>query len=783
MSQTGVPASLAAVLSGVVAVGLLGLAPLPTAQADSTPLPSNLVTQIVPAPQSMTSLGQPKTLGAAVELVVDQNTDAAAKTLINKLLSDRGITVTETSPASTHSKNRILLGPGTRTDLAQALGSLSVPTKAESYALTVNDTDVVIGGVDDAGQFYGVQTFKQMLSGKGASTQTSRLTIADSPAMPIRGAIEGFYGTPWTQQDRLDQLAFYGDVKMNTYIYAPKDDPYHRSQWRDSYPAAKLAELTALVQASAQNHVRFTFALSPGESVCFSSQADRNAAIAKLQAMYDVGVRAFSIPLDDISYTKWNCTADQNAYGSPGSGNAGKAQVDFLNYLNSNFIKTKSGTYPLQMVPTEYSDTKSSPYKQQFAALQSDIVIMWTGTDVVPPKITKADAAAAAAAWGRKVFLWDNYPVNDFGQTTGRLLMGAYDKREAGLSASLQGIVSNPMNQSSASKPAITGVAAFAWNDSNYDATATWRWSLSYLAQGDSALAAQLETFADLNYAAPTFGSSFWLPQSPALKKLSDAYAAAPNTADLKALSDYAQSMITGSTAIRAKLQDKIFVDNADSWLTAEGYWGNALAAAIAAVEAARSGDQSAASAAVAASNSAVDQARAVKITDKRNTWSATATPAPKLGDDVLDSLINTLNSSVSKVGNLALNSTQVKSSGVEPGTSFSADKVVDGDSTTRWSSNYADDAWIQVKLTKAAVLDNVQITWEAACATSYKVQTSVDGVSWKDYPVTKPVCAGVQKIAINSHTAVGFVRMQGIKRATQWGYSIFELAAYGKAV
>ncbi|MGW5442114.1 beta-N-acetylglucosaminidase domain-containing protein [Streptomyces asiaticus] len=82
--------------------------------------------------------------------------------------------------------------------------------------------------------------------------------------MPLRGVIEGFYGSPWTHAERMDQLAFYGDVKMNTYIYAPKDDPYHREKWREPYPAAKLAELGELVRQATDHHVRFTFAVSPG---------------------------------------------------------------------------------------------------------------------------------------------------------------------------------------------------------------------------------------------------------------------------------------------------------------------------------------------------------------------------------------------------------------------------------------------------------------------------------------------------------------------------------------
>ena len=145
--------------------------------------------------------------------------------------------------------------------------------------------------------------------------------------MPTRGTVEGFYGPPWTHQDRMDQLAFYGDVKMNTYIYAPKDDPYHRERWRDPYPPDKLAQVQELIRQAAAHHVKFTFALSPGTSICYSNPADFQALQAKLQVMYDSGVRDFSVPLDDISYTRWNCDQDRAAYGPPSEGAAGRAQM------------------------------------------------------------------------------------------------------------------------------------------------------------------------------------------------------------------------------------------------------------------------------------------------------------------------------------------------------------------------------------------------------------------------------------------------------------------------
>ena len=42
-----------------------------------------------------------------------------------------------------------------------------------------------------------------------------------------KGIIEGFYGIPWTFEERKSMINFLSDIGLNQYIYAPKDDPYH----------------------------------------------------------------------------------------------------------------------------------------------------------------------------------------------------------------------------------------------------------------------------------------------------------------------------------------------------------------------------------------------------------------------------------------------------------------------------------------------------------------------------------------------------------------------------
>ncbi len=574
-------------LPGAVLAAAILLGGVTPAMAGPVSTPSTRLPAVTPTPQQESVNGAPLPVAGSVTVLVGSGVDASTKNVVATALTAAGATKVvfadldaKPGPALT-----VVVGLIGDAAVAAALRSVGgqVPTTlpAQGYSLADRGRLAVLAGNDPDGVFYAAQTFGQIT----APGRIAAVSIVDYPLMPLRGTIEGFYGAPWSQADRLDQLAMYGRLKMNTYIYTPKDDPYLRDQWRDPYPAANLAQLSQLVRTAGDNHVRFTFALAPGLSVCYSDPADIAALENKLASVYAIGVRSFYISLDDISYTSWNCAADQAKYGAPSAGAAATAQVDLLNTVQHGFLDTHAGAQPLEFVPTEYSDLADSPYKKELREnLDPRIVVQWTGTDVVPPSITVAQARAADAVWGRKVFVWDNYPVDDYGQTTGRLLLAPYDKREAGLHDELSGLVINPMNQASASKVAEFGAASFAWNDQNYDAQRTWVQAAEYFSHGDPATTAALLAFFDTEHAAPTFGDTFWQPQAPALAAKIDAFnqawvASSPAGKQIAVaqLSGYAHVLATASAQIRAHVTDTAFLTETAPWLDALQLWGQAF--------------------------------------------------------------------------------------------------------------------------------------------------------------------------------------------------------------
>ena len=136
-------------------------------------------------------------------------------------------------------KEGIRIYIGERGDKSVRKYNKFIPKQDEGYFLRINEKEIVLAGNDEQGTYYAVQTLKQLIN----DNQLPVTEITDYPEVRFRGVVEGFYGTPWSHQARLRHLKFYGENKMNTYIYGPKDDPYHSSpNWRMRYPE-KVAKL------------------------------------------------------------------------------------------------------------------------------------------------------------------------------------------------------------------------------------------------------------------------------------------------------------------------------------------------------------------------------------------------------------------------------------------------------------------------------------------------------------------------------------------------------------
>lgn len=106
------------------------------------------------------------------------------------------------------------------------------------------------------------------------------------------------------------------------------------------------------------------------------------------------------------------------------------------------------------------------------------------------------------------------------------------------------------------------------------------------------------------------------------------------------------------------------------------------------------------------------------------------------------------------------------------------ASAAFDGSSTTRWSSAAADDQWLAVDLGATASISSVVLTWEAAHARAYRIETSDDGRTWTPVHSTTAGRGGTETVPLAASGR--HVRMFGLTRATAYGFSLFEMKVYG---
>ena len=118
--------------------------------------------------------------------------------------------------------------------------------------------------------------------------------------------------------------------------------------------------------------------------------------------------------------------------------------------------------------------------------------------------------------------------------------------------------------------------------------------------------------------------------------------------------------------------------------------------------------------------------------------------------------------------------------SSVESGTSNSGNLAVDGNTGTIWSSNHSYPQWIYVDLGSQYNVTNVNITWESAYATSYRIDFSNDATTWT---TIKTITGNTSKSNANAVSGTGrYVRVYGTTRASAYGYSIYELVVNGSS-
>lgn len=586
----------AAMLGVLMICGLALGAPQALADPTSASLP-----EVHPRPQSLKRLSGSIPLPAHVDIVAATTADPAAVRLARRVLADVGVdsTVVGTDPGRP-GQVVVTIGAGDPAT-GEALRTMGVASPnslpRQGYVLAAG-TDragvqrIVLAGVDPVGSYYAAQTFRQVIVTGTRRALVPGVEIRDWPGYAIRGGMESFYGTVWSQADRRSQIEFLARNKMNQYFYGPADDSRTGTDWSAPYQTDELSAMKEIVDLARDRHIDFVYRISPeaplapARGICHARQSALDKLVARFDQLWDIGIRSFVVAWDDVN-GQLSCAEDRSTFGSDEDPLAA-AQAHVTNYVQSAFVAKHPGSSRLVTVPTEYWGTSTTPYRARFDALLStEVDIYWTGPQVVARSITNEDLDLARAAFPRhQIMLWDNYPVNDY--ASNRLLLGPTRNREAGLESKVLGISFNEMVQQAPSQVALGTQADLAWNPVAYDPEQSWARVLRQLAPGAYP---ELRLFAENNRASVLDPSQ---PQKVTrlIQQLMSDYSAGRDVTRTSAELDEELARLQALPArLRAALKDPLMLVEVGPWLDRLGRYGTAGRAALGILRAQSAGD------------------------------------------------------------------------------------------------------------------------------------------------------------------------------------------------
>ena len=312
-----------------------------------------------------------------------------------------------------------------------------------------------------------------------------RRAPGDVPAVARRGFLECYYGAPWSDRDRRTMLAEAAHWGMNAYCYGPSGDPHTGTAWRQPYSAAELDTFAGLADFAAQHGIEFCWRVSPSaplapaNGIALHDPAERDLLLARLDDIVAAGAHTILLTFDDVEHGLFHA-GDRQAFGAdPHPTAAAHAQL-----VRAVAAHLAQRDVRLVACPTRYWGTGDDAYTQRlFELIDVPVEVCWTGPRVTSTRIDGTEAAQARQRrGGHPLFLWDNYPVNDwdgFDPTTGvpaqrRLFLGPLVGREAAVAEPLGSYMVNCGAQPLAGLPALATAAQWASDPAAYDPASAW---------------------------------------------------------------------------------------------------------------------------------------------------------------------------------------------------------------------------------------------------------------------------------------------------------------------
>lgn len=431
--------------------------------------------ELYPLPQEITYGTDNSNLPSTVNAYFGAGIDTYTVDRAEQALSHGGLTMNQVDAA----ENAQLIveiydADGTNNAIFGTTVDSTLFTKIDAYLLVIAGNKVGVLGKDTDAAFYGLTTLQQILD-QATGGVVRNLTIQDWADVASRGFIEGYYGNPWSTEDRAELMRWAGNFKLNSYFYAPKDDPKHNARWYERYTDEELeAKIKPLAEAGNASKCQFVYALHPFMSSAIN-QSNYSEKIELLKAKFEqvmgAGVRQIAVLADDAGVPD----DDPQLYV--------KLMIDLTEWVSSADMQEK---YPglkviIPFCPNDYMGNGSSDQFQTLKKLPETVPLVVTGGRIWGEVSSEFTTNFTNNA-GRGPYMWINWPCSD--NSKRHLIMGGYTTfLHPGVDPSnIQGIVLNPMQQSEPSKVAIFGNACYSWNIWTEDeADQAWEDSFKYV--------------------------------------------------------------------------------------------------------------------------------------------------------------------------------------------------------------------------------------------------------------------------------------------------------------
>jgi len=301
--------------------------------------------------------------------------------------------------------------------------------------------------------------------------------MTETKTFTRRGIVEGFFGPMWSMAHRRAVFEFGAARGMNTYLYAPKDDPYHRKRWRSPYPRKDWQQLLRLIRRAQKFQIDFVYGFHPGEGLCFSENEPIRILLKKARRFYDRGVRTFAVLFDDIP-SRLVRPEDRSRFNDSLAAAEGTWLRKIIESQPAHWSNVEWWICPSYYSEDTLLERVFGKFEPDFLEtlaeyLPAQVACFWTGPRVVPKEITVAHMRRIAKRVKHSLLLWDNYPVNDL--TMGdELHIGPLEGRDQKLPQAVYGYLNNPLLQEELSFIPLATCFDYAAKPKSYKPEASW---------------------------------------------------------------------------------------------------------------------------------------------------------------------------------------------------------------------------------------------------------------------------------------------------------------------